>query len=117
MNFNSKRLKRHSFFFRDMLATRCSHTFDQRENGSMTPLHRFGRCFRFAASFLLVTGLLPSLATPVFAQYTVTNLVSNQTAIGANPADPALVNAWGTRRRSSSKKFSRSTISWSRVRR
>jgi hypothetical protein len=28
-------------------------------------------------------------------QYTVTNLVSNQTAIGANPADPDLVSAWG----------------------
>ena len=50
---------------------------------------------RFATSFLLATGLLPSLLTPAFAQYAVTNLVSNQNAIGTNPADPALVNAWG----------------------
>jgi uncharacterized protein (TIGR03118 family) len=46
-------------------------------------------------SFLLATGLLPSLFTPAFGQYTATNLVSNQNAIGMNPADPALVNAWG----------------------
>ncbi len=61
----------------------------------MAPPRWFGRCFRFAMAFLLVTGLLPSLATPAFAQYTVTNLVSNQTANGTNPPDPALVNAWG----------------------
>ncbi len=36
--------------------------------------------------------LLPCLT---FAQYTVTNLVSNQNAIASNPADPQLVNAWG----------------------
>jgi uncharacterized protein (TIGR03118 family) len=35
------------------------------------------------------------MATTASAQYTVTNLVSNQTAIGANPADPDLINAWG----------------------
>jgi uncharacterized protein (TIGR03118 family) len=57
--------------------------------------HWSGRRFLFAASFLLATGLLPSLSTPAFAQYTVTNLVSNQSANGTNPADPDLVNAWG----------------------
>ncbi len=61
----------------------------------MTSSHWFGRRFLFAASFLLATGLLSSLLTPAFAQYTVTNLVSNQSANGPNPADPALVNAWG----------------------
>jgi hypothetical protein len=44
---------------------------------------------------LLATGLLVYVATPGFAQYTVTNLVSNQNAIGSNPADRDLVNAWG----------------------
>jgi uncharacterized protein (TIGR03118 family) len=48
-----------------------------------------------STSFLIAAGLLLSLATPAFAQYTVTNLVSNQNANGANPPDPALVNAWG----------------------
>lgn len=61
----------------------------------MTLPYWFGRRFVFAASFLLATGLLPSLSTPVFAQYTVTNLVSSQNANGTNPADPDLVNAWG----------------------
>ena len=55
----------------------------------------FGRTVLSAASFLLALGFLPSLSTPAFAQYTVTNLVSNQNPIGANKADPALVNAWG----------------------
>jgi uncharacterized protein (TIGR03118 family) len=54
-----------------------------------------GRTVLFAASFLLALGFLPSLTTPAFAQYTVTNLVSNQNPIGTNAADPALVNAWG----------------------
>jgi uncharacterized protein (TIGR03118 family) len=62
---------------------------------SMALPHWFGRRFLVATSFLLAAGLLPSLATPAFAQYTVTNLVSNQNANGAEPADPALVNAWG----------------------
>ena len=61
----------------------------------MTLPCQFRRRFLFAASFLLANGILPSLATPAFAQYTVTNLVSNQNAIGANPADAALVNPWG----------------------
>jgi uncharacterized protein (TIGR03118 family) len=47
----------------------------------------------FAA--IVATLVLPSLSTPAFAQYTVTNLVSNQNANGSNPADPVLVNAWG----------------------
>ena len=55
----------------------------------------FGRTVLSAPLFLLALGFLPSLSTPAFAQYTVTNLVSNQTAIGTNPADPLLVNAWG----------------------
>ena len=51
--------------------------------------------FQSAASVFLTAGLLACLATPGYAQYAVTNLVSNQNAIGANPADPDLVNAWG----------------------
>ena len=46
-------------------------------------------------TLLLTAGLLVCLATPGSAQYVVTNLVSNQNAIGSNPADPDLVNAWG----------------------
>ena len=52
-------------------------------------------CSQFASAFLCSAGLISCLATPGFAQFTVTNLVSNQNAIGSNPADPALVNAWG----------------------
>ena len=61
----------------------------------MTLKFCMGRNILLGASFLLAGGFVPSLSTPAFAQYTVTNLVSNQNAIGANPADPALVNAWG----------------------
>jgi uncharacterized protein (TIGR03118 family) len=61
----------------------------------MTLPYRLERRFLFAPLFFLSTVLLPSLSTPVFAQYTVTDLVSNQNIIGANPADPVLVNAWG----------------------
>lgn len=57
--------------------------------------HSHGRISRSAALLLLTAVLLICVATPGSAQYTVTNLVSNQTAIGANPADPDLVNAWG----------------------
>jgi uncharacterized protein (TIGR03118 family) len=46
-------------------------------------------------TLLLTAGLLVCLATPGSAQYVVTNLVSNQNAIGSNPADPDLINAWG----------------------
>ena len=61
----------------------------------MTSAYSF-RCFsRSAASVLQTAAVLVCLATPGSAQYTVTNLVSNQTAIGSNPADPDLVNAWG----------------------
>ena len=49
----------------------------------------------FTATSVLAAGLLSSLAPSAFGQYTVTNLVSNQNAIGANPADPQLINAWG----------------------
>jgi len=52
-------------------------------------------CSRFAKSLLFAAGFLYSFATPGFGQYTVTNLVSNQNAIGSNPADPDLINAWG----------------------
>ena len=61
----------------------------------MTAAHSHGRFSQSAASLLLTAALLVCVATPGSAQYTVTNLVSNQTAIGANPADPDLVNAWG----------------------
>jgi len=58
--------------------------------------HRsFLRKTLFAAASVLAAGLLSSLATPAFAQFTVTNLVSNFAATGTNPADPLLVNAWG----------------------
>jgi uncharacterized protein (TIGR03118 family) len=62
---------------------------------TMTFTYSIKYCFQFAATLLLAAGLLLSLATPSSAQYTVTNLVSNQNAIGSNPADPDLVNAWG----------------------
>jgi uncharacterized protein (TIGR03118 family) len=61
----------------------------------MTSAYSLGRYFQPAASLLLMAGLLVCMATPGSAQYTVTNLVSNQNAIGSNPADPDLVNAWG----------------------
>ena len=61
----------------------------------MTSTYSPKRFFQAAASLLLTAGLLACLATPASAQYTVTNLVSNQNAIGSNPADPDLVNAWG----------------------
>lgn len=60
----------------------------------MTSAHFHKRFFQAAAP-LLIVGLLTCLATPASAQYTVTNLVSNQSAIGTNPADPDLINAWG----------------------
>jgi uncharacterized protein (TIGR03118 family) len=86
MNFNHlNQSADRSCLFRGTVAT---------SNG-MAHRNWIGRCVRLAGSFLLVTGLLPSLAIPAFAQYTVTNLVSNQNANGANPADPTLVNAWG----------------------
>jgi uncharacterized protein (TIGR03118 family) len=56
---------------------------------------RSRRRFPLGTSFLVAAGLLASLSTPAFAQYTVTNLDSNLHAIGANAADPQLVNAWG----------------------
>jgi uncharacterized protein (TIGR03118 family) len=77
---NLKQFKHRSSFLRGTLAT--------------LP-HWFGRRIPSATSFLLAAGLFSSLTTPVSAQYVVTNLVSNQSAIGTNPADPALVNAWG----------------------
>ena len=61
----------------------------------MTLPYRLERRFLFAPLFFLSTVLLTSLSTPTFAQYTVMDLVSNQNPIGANPADPVLVNAWG----------------------
>jgi uncharacterized protein (TIGR03118 family) len=61
----------------------------------MTSAHSHGRFSQSAASLLLTAALLVCVATPGSAQYTVTPLVSNQTAIGTNPADPDLVNAWG----------------------
>src|SRR5260370_21427081 len=61
----------------------------------MTSAHSHGRFSQSAASLLLTAGLLVCVATPGSAQYTVTNLVSNPTAIGANPADPHLVNNRG----------------------
>jgi uncharacterized protein (TIGR03118 family) len=61
----------------------------------MTSAYSLGRFFQTAASLLLTAGILVCLAKPASAQYTVTNLVSNQNTIGSNPADPDLVNAWG----------------------
>ncbi len=39
--------------------------------------------------------LLSSFSAPAFAQYVVTNLVSNQIPIGANPADPRIGQCLG----------------------
>lgn len=61
----------------------------------MTSPYSPKRRFQFATSLSLTAGLFACLATPSFAQYAVTNLVSNQNPIGSNPADPDLVNAWG----------------------
>lgn len=61
----------------------------------MPSAYSIRRFSQFAASLLLAAGFILCLATPGSAQYTVTNLVSNQNAIGSNPADPDLVNAWG----------------------
>ena len=47
------------------------------------------RLFRYLAPLLLLL-----LASTAFAQYTVTNLVSNQTG-QATHTDPLLINAWG----------------------
>lgn len=56
---------------------------------------RFASRIWFAAPILLTALLLLSLSPAARAQYTVTVLDSNQNAIGANPADPDLINAWG----------------------
>ena len=61
------------------------------KNSQQLKYHRPFLC----GTLLVAAGLLPPLSTPVFAQYLVTDLVSNQNAIGTNPADPALINAWG----------------------
>ena len=54
------------------------------------------KCFsQFVASLLLTPSLLLCWATPGSAQYLITDLVSNQNAIGSNPVDLDLVNAWG----------------------
>jgi uncharacterized protein (TIGR03118 family) len=50
---------------------------------------------QFTASILLTASLLLCWATPGSAQYLITDLVSNQNAIGSNPADLDLVNTWG----------------------
>jgi uncharacterized protein (TIGR03118 family) len=97
MNFNnSKQFKYRRSLFRGTLAASSSRPlFNKAEDDGKTLPQWLGRRFRFATSFLLATGLLSSLSTSAFAQYTVTNLVSNQDANGTNPADPALINAWG----------------------
>ena len=54
------------------------------------------KCFpQLTGSILLTASFLLCWATPGSAQYLVTGLVSNQNAIGSNPADLDLVNAWG----------------------
>ena len=96
---NSKQFKHRSSFLHGTLATSCGRAlFNKEGNDSMTLPQRFGRRILLATSFLLAAGLFSSLATPAFAQYMVTNLVSNQNTNGANPADPVLVNAWASRR-------------------
>jgi uncharacterized protein (TIGR03118 family) len=53
------------------------------------------RALSFFGLFLVIfTGVIPGFLTPAFAQYTVTNLVSNQTGV-APIMDSNLVNAWG----------------------
>jgi uncharacterized protein (TIGR03118 family) len=60
----------------------------------MTLHRRFGRRWPLAASMIFAMALVPGFVTSASAQYTVTNLVSNQ--IGAAPnTDSNLVNAWG----------------------
>jgi uncharacterized protein (TIGR03118 family) len=57
----------------------------------MESQHRSRRILAFAASLVILVGLIPSLAA---AQYAITNLVSNQ-AGKAKHQDKSLVNAWG----------------------
>ena len=57
---------------------------------------RFGRGIVHATLFVLALIVLSSLATPTFAQYKRTDLVSNQG--GTADRDPNLVNAWGITR-------------------
>ena len=92
----SKHFKHCRPFFPGPLATNLQACpIRQGDGASMTLRHCFGRRVLFAPLFLLTAGLVPSLSTPAFAQYTVTALVSNQNTSGTNPADPVLVNAWG----------------------
>lgn len=68
----------------------------------MTLPHLLTRRSMLALLVLSTMLMLSSLSAPTFAQYVVTNLVSNQNPIGANPADPVLVNAWGLTARATS---------------
>lgn len=76
--------------FRALWARGLCLQHSKQEEETMTSAYSLGRYFQPAASLLLTAGLLVCLATPGSAQYTVTNLVSNQNAIGSNPADPGL---------------------------
>ena len=52
----------------------------------------FGRVFLF---FLVGAGLIEFSAPNASAQYTVTNLVANETYLNPQTQDPGLINAWG----------------------
>jgi uncharacterized protein (TIGR03118 family) len=60
----------------------------------MTSQSRFGRRWLLAASVVLAMAVVPGFLTSASAQYTVTNLVSNQSGV-APTTDMHLVNAWG----------------------
>jgi uncharacterized protein (TIGR03118 family) len=58
---------------------------------TMVVPNKIGRIMAFSVSLVVALGMISSSA---FAQYTVTNLVSNQKGKAEN-LDPSLVNAWG----------------------
>jgi uncharacterized protein (TIGR03118 family) len=76
-----------------------SNHFNEKEKTSMShsfvAKHFSGRPLLRAALLCFAILLIASSATPVFAQYVRTNLVSNQQGVGTNTPDSHLVNAWG----------------------
>jgi uncharacterized protein (TIGR03118 family) len=84
-----------------MCDSSCQTLIDKEKNSMILP-GSLRRRTLFVSLFLFGTVVLSSFSAPTFAQYVVTNLVSNQNPIGANPADPVLVNAWGLTARATS---------------
>ena len=62
---------------------------------SVSTQHLSGRAAARAALLALAILFVSASATPVFAQYVRTDLVTNQKGVGTNAPDSHLVNAWG----------------------